>query len=524
MKNKSNFLLASTLIGGVLFNAIFWEERLALNLFIYSLFIIAVMLLNKSISKSAKFGLYAGAHLFAAVLVVVNNSDLSLAAYYISLLAFIGFSHFQQIRTVFLAIVSAVFQLITAPVGLLQNMGNAQLGTFNLKPMLRFFRYIILPIFIIIVFTSIYCAANEVFAEAVNSILNKIGNFFYDIVHFFFKDININRVLFFCFGLLVTAGLLIKFISNFIERLELLFKEQLLRLKKTEHTNGIWVEFMRIFTGNLPKRKLGLKTEYIIALISFASLNLLLLSLNLVDITTLWFSYEPSGSLSANVHHGANALIASIILAMVVIIFFFRGNLNFYSKSKPLRVLAYTWMAQNFILIISVFIRDGYYIEFYGLTHKRIGVVVFAILCTIGLATVYIKVARQKTLFYLLKVNGNVWFVLLLAFATINWDVVIVRYNLAHTASISLDPDYLLSLSEKTLPILDQNRAILLAGPSVAPREEVAVQSTNKQMLYQIDTRIRFFKERCAQQSWLSWNLQDWHAAKYFEVDGNEAK
>ncbi|MNI54601.1 hypothetical protein D3C73_1095010 [compost metagenome] len=177
-------------------------------------------------------------------------------------------------------------------------------------------------------------------------------------------------------------------------------------------------------------------------------------------------------------------------------------------------------MVQNFILIISVFIRDGYYIEFYGLTHKRIGVLVFAILCIIGLATVYFKVAKERTLFYLFKVNGNIWFVLLLAFSLVNWDVFIAKYNLSHSDKVAVDADYLLSLSDKTLPLLDQNRSKLHYTPAKDLYGKEIAKAKNTQFYSELlDERIGYFKERYQTVSWLSLNLQDWNTAKYFEVN-----
>lgn len=176
-------------------------------------------------------------------------------------------------------------------------------------------------------------------------------------------------------------------------------------------------------------------------------------------------------------------------------------------------------MIQNMILIISVFIRDGYYIEFYGLTHKRIGVLVFAILCIIGLSTVYLKVAKRKTFFYLLKLNGNIWFALLLAFSTINWDVFIVKYNLSHSDSISVDADYLLSLTDKTLPLLDQNRAKFekISVESLNGRE-IPNPETHDSFNERLNNRINYFQERYEKVGWLSWNLPDWKVANYFKI------
>lgn len=523
MKTTSNFLLLSTLIGGLLFSYIFWEEWLALNQLIYSVFIITVTIFNNEVIKSNKFKIYAIAHLLAAVLVVVNNSALSAVTYYISLVLFVGFAHYQAVRTIYIAGMATVMQMITVPATLLKRLSDVQIGKFSLRPVFRPIKYIILPLIILFVFTAIYSGANEVFAHYLDLTFTNISNFFNSIFGFIFQDLSLPRFFHFCLGILVTVGLIITFYNKSIEKLEATCKERLLRIRRSQKPKSIWYEVAHTFTSQIITKKMALKTEYVIGLISFISLNLLLLSVNLIDISTLWFGYKPAGNFSADLHDGTNALIFSIILAMAVILYFFRGNLNFYSKSKTLKILAIGWMVQNFILIISVFIRDGYYIEFYGLTHKRIGVLVFAVLCIVGLVTVYIKVTKQKTLFYLFKVNGNIWFALLLAFSLINWDVFIVKYNLAKSDQVGIDVDYLLSLSDKTLPVLDKHRSKLHYTPAKKGYEkEIAKPQTADFYRDQLDKRIGYFKERYQEVSWLSWNLQDWNTAEYFGLNKHE--
>ncbi|MFD2581308.1 DUF4173 domain-containing protein [Pedobacter vanadiisoli] len=518
MKNKSNLLLLSAFLGGLLFTSLFWEERLALNLLIYSVYLLIITFINPDVVKSTKLKIYGLAHLLAAVLVVINNSNLSVATYYISLLIFIGFAHHQQIRTVFTAFAAAILQIVTVPFNAIKHLSQVSIGNVSLRPIFTLIKYIFIPIIIVIIFSCLYAAASNVFAHYAETILTNIGDFLDHILHFFFKDLSFGRIMHFCFGLVLTGGLLLAFFDKGLEKAELKCKEQLVRIRRSVGQKTIWYNIVQTFTGNLLTRKMALKTEYIVGIISFAALNLLLLMLNTIDITTLWFGYEPSGNFSGELHQGTNSLIFSIVMAMAVILYYFRGNLNFYHKSKTLRLLAYAWMFQNFILIISVFIRDGYYIEFHGLTHKRIGVLVFATLCIIGLATVYFKVAKQKTIFYLFKMNGNIWFALLLTFNIVNWDIFIVKYNLAHETAIALDADYLLSLSEKTLPTLDKNRKALLSH-SFVPKGEIIISSTNDQILTRLDNRIGYFKERYNKSSWLSWNLPDWNTAEYFGLN-----
>lgn len=524
MKSTSNFLLLSALFGGLLFTWLFWTERLALNLLIYSVYVIGVTYFNPLMTKGVKFRIFGTAHLTSAALVVINNSDLTLCTYYISLLLFIGFSHYNQIRTVFAAALAGILQMLTLPFNFMRCLSTVSIGRFNLKPVLTFAKYIVLPAGIVCFFTLIYFVANPVFARYTESTFSGIIAFIQDILYAIFGDINFERVAHFFFGILLTGGLLYTLFSRHLEKAEMTCPEKLQRSKPRNQKKSILHEIIEMLTGNLLRKNLALKTEYVIGIISFAALNLLLLLVNLIDISTLWLGYKPTGNLSADLHEGTNALIFSILMAMVVIIYFFRGNLNFYSKSHILRSLVFAWMAQNLVLIVSVLIRDGYYIEYYGLTHKRIGVLVFALLCVIGLWTVYIKVAKQKTLFYLFKINGYIWFALLLAFSTVNWDVLIVKYNLSHAGSIAVDPDYLLSLSDKTLPVLDKNRAKLKATFSRAPRtavntEDIFIGLPPDEIQKQLDRRIGYFKERYARVSWLSWNLPDYNAAEYFSLN-----
>lgn len=522
MKTKSNYLLLATLIGGILFNLIFWSERLAINLLIYSLFVLTITFFNDEVIKTSKLKIYGLAHLFAAVLVVVNNSDLSLATYYISFLLFVGFSHYQSIRTVFVALLATALQLIAIPATAFKRLSDLQFGNFRVKPLLRPLKYIILPIIMVFIFIGIYSGANAIFEKYASELGDSIAKILTDVFGFIFKDLSFGRFVHLCLGIALTGGLLITFSDRIFEKIELNLDEKLRRKNNKNRIKTLWNEITLVFMGQIISKKMALKTEYIVAVISFVALNFLLLLLNCIDIWWLWLGYGrelAETNYAAELHDGTNSLIFSIVLAMAIIVYFFRGNLNFYSKSKTLKVLAFAWMLQNLLLIISVFIRDAHYIEVYGLTYKRIGVIAFALLCIIGLTTVYLKVAKQKTFFYLLKINGNIWYILLLAFTIINWDVVIVKYNLAHKETIIFDADYLLSLSDKTLPTLEKNRNKLSSNfGDLVPKGEILISSTCDQLQKRLDQRIGFFKERYQEVSWLSWNLQDWNTAQYFRI------
>ena len=176
-----------------------------------------------------------------------------------------------------------------------------------------------------------------------------------------------------------------------------------------------------------------------------------------------------------------------------------------------------------------------------------IGVLVFLTLCIIGLLTVYLKVAKLKTFYYLIRVNGLTWYILLIVFGFINWDVFITNYNINNRDKIALDVEHLMELSDKTLPILDKNRSLLntyaaksnhynyTATDSAAsividtattietnqveipkpPVDSVKIQKELKQNRMEafnqdLDLRIERFKEEQERISWLSWNWPDW--------------
>lgn len=545
MKKQIDLQLIAIFAGGLLFNYLFWMEQLAINLLLFSIFIMAILYLNKEITWTKKILLICFSHLFAAFLVVYNQSILTVISYYISLVMFIGFVHAQQLRSTFTALLSGFVQILCAPFNLIQRLIQIKIGNFSIKPVLKPIKYLIIPIFVIIIFTIVYSIANPVFAAYLDNFTTGITTVLTKIFTFFFADLSFARFMHIIIGILFTAGLVLAFKDNILEREELSLNEKLIRNRNRKMYAGFSFDIKEIFAGNLMKRKMALKTENIIGIISFVALNLLLLFLNSIDIATLWATIGNTETIiginySAELHEGTNALILSVFMAMLVILYFFSGNLNFFSKNKTIRILAYIWIIQNAFLVASVFLRDFRYIDMHGLTYKRIGVLIFLMLCTVGLITVYIKVAKQKTLFYLCKVNGWVWYMLLLFFGLVNWDVFIVNYNIQNRNSITLDLDHLLDMSDKTLPLLDENRTILQSYLSKSNRydeiitaidttavktslaDSIQLEAKTKQQQLQrfnneLGRRINDFNRKWKDATWLSWNYRDWQTNKYIK-------
>ncbi|TCC99846.1 DUF4153 domain-containing protein [Pedobacter psychroterrae] len=530
MKKQIDLQLLAVLIGGVIFNYLFWMEEQALNLLLYSLFIIVILLLDKEMPKSKKILLIGGSHLLAAILVLINQSDLTIISWYISLAVFIGFAHFQSLRSIFTALIGTFLQIVTVPVNLFRKLVAGRYSNVSFTPILKPIKYLVIPIIVLFLFSILYSIANPVFAKYLDNMITAIESALTSFFNFFFDELSFLRFMHFILGLLLATAIFIGFKDKALEGAEALYTDKLLRQRKSKGAFTIGYEIIAVFAGNLLNRKMALKTENIIGIISFTALNLLLLFLNAIDINTLWTAKTTGSNLSSELHDGTNALIISIVMAMLVIVYFFSGNLNFYSKNKILRLLAYIWIIQNAFLVLSVLLRDYNYIDAYGLTYKRIGVMIFLLLCTIGLVTVYLKVAQQKTLFYLIRINSFIWYILLLTFGMVNWDVFIVGYNINNRGSIALDLDHLTSLSDKTLPLLHKNKTLLLSYLSTSKYADSIIQGKSPDTIMSraqsaadqvqafesdLKSRIIEFKQTYANASWLSWNYRDWQTHQY---------
>ncbi len=160
-------------------------------------------------------------------------------------------------------------------------------------------------------------------------------------------------------------------------------------------------------------------------------LNILLL----VFITTYnyeqFFEEVKKSNLSSDTHERVTAVIFSIIMAVGVILFYFKGGFNFDEKAKNLKRLAKIWILLNGILILCAIIKNSEYVSYFGLTYKRLGVFTFLILAIVGLVFAFFKIINQKTNAYLF--NQMIWYfystILLCSF--VNWGNLITNYNIS---------------------------------------------------------------------------------------------
>ncbi|HXU28904.1 MAG TPA: DUF4153 domain-containing protein, partial [Bacteroidia bacterium] len=190
------------------------------------------------------------------------------------------------------------------------------------------------------------------------------------------------------------------------------------------------------------------------AIILFILLNIMMAFINTLDINYLYLGAGMPKGLTHKifVHNGVGMLMLSIVLGISIILYFFRGELNFDDKNKFVKYLIYIWLLQNMMMVISTAIRNNMYVEDALLTYKRIGVYYWLFMAALGLGSTYVKLWKTKSNWFLFKSNSFMAYLVLVASAGIDWDKFIGDFNISNIKNIaSLDKRYLISLSETNL-------------------------------------------------------------------------
>ncbi|MDP3930193.1 MAG: DUF4173 domain-containing protein [Bacteroidota bacterium] len=243
-------------------------------------------------------------------------------------------------------------------------------------------------------------------------------------------------------------------------------------------------------------------TEQFMAKIIFFGLNLLLLLVNLIDTYHLSNQIMPQGlSYSEYVHQGVDALIWSIILAVSIILWVFRGSQNFNQNSHT-KTLSYIWIALNVWLILTAAYRNYLYIhetELY--TYKRIGVYFFLACSIIGLFLTFYKIQYQRSNYFLVRTNSFIWYTLLIGASTINWDKHIAQHHINYSLQTNkiADTKYLYKLSYSAYPAL----ASYWYETNKSSGESAEMCRLEAQIFYHV------LSDEKKNYSWKSYNLAD---------------
>jgi hypothetical protein len=400
MKTIHLFIAFATAV----YSYLFYQQCPGINFFVFNLIIVLLLFLkDKSlITKPAWLACAAGS-LLSSFCIFWWGTGLPFVANICSLAAVVGLSFNPSSSLLvagfntFISVVTSVPRLFYSPIGAQPetNFGNG----------LKKFVLVLVPVIITLTFVLVYRAANPIFKS-------------------FTDQINLNFISFgWCIftlaGFFAMYGFFKFFAIRKVNEADSNSPDNLPQLTLQQHQQA--------GMGS----QLSVSNELFNGVVLFSLLNLVLLCVNGLDVFYMWIvSRLPQGiTLDAYLHDGANTLIFSIVMAIAVILFIFRGYLNFYEGNKWLKALAYVWITQNALLIITTANRNWWVIESLGFTRRRIGIYAYLLLCLVGLATTFIKVMQKKSNWFLFRKNAWAFYAIFITSCFINWDEMIVNYN-----------------------------------------------------------------------------------------------
>lgn len=490
------------LISAVIFALLFSEKATGLNLLIYEVIILVWLHFSRQINWSTptmRFLLIA--QLLTLIFTVWHHSTWSYFIHFIVSALFVSALIEPRMRSLVLIGKQALINLL----GSYQNLftdkkdDSTKKAGFIAKSW-RILRIILWPLVILLLFLFLYGLANPSFDSIIGKIYDGIDWFFTTL----FESLNFAFVGTMILGSMIGIYILYRKRSEGSVEADLDGSDERIRTKRRR--KGF--------------RMRGLLYEYRSGIFLFSALNLALLLLNILDIHHVWLNFQWEGQyLQEFVHQGTYALIFAILLSLVLVLYYFNGNLSFFSKNKNLKVLCYIWLGQNIFLALSAGLRNWYYIQYYSLAYKRIAVAFFLVMAIYGLYSVIVKVRHTKSAFYLLRMNALVWAVVLVFSAGFNWDRIIASYNFSKSEGSFVHLNFLAGLSDSALPELDQPLGKLekIHHYQETTFFEGSLSSESYGRLYisanhyakLIALRKKRFKRHWEQKSWLEWNYAE---------------
>lgn len=467
------------IIGSIAFTYLFYEQEVGINFLFFAIIASVFLLLNKPehLFKPSVIASLVGT-LISAIFVFIYGTSLPVISFIISI-SFLSALVFEPESSLILSGLQGFANvLLSMPRMIIDLLSSKPEDSLKKNRFTKMF-LLTIPLFITLIFFLLYRIANPNFLEFTKD-LN-------------FDWINLPLVRFLILAIFLMYGLLSDKIFKVLQAKDLLKSDEVQTTTEELHLQG-----------GIGKR-LGIEYEIFIGASLLIMLNILLAVVNGIDLVKLWPNPILPGdqdSFSQYLHNGVQMLILSILFAVGILMFFFRGYFNFFKGAIYLRILGYVWIVQNIILLISTAIRNNIYVEAYGLSHKRIGVFIYLLLAGIGLSITFYKLFAKKNNTFLFRKNSWAFYAVLLIATTIPWDQLITNYNmsLAVKQNKAVDYEYLARLSHtnigQIIPQLKLKQHELFIG------DGLELESS----FYLNDKLVRFLRDT-QQEAWPSFCL-----------------
>lgn len=391
---KTLYLLTS-----LSFSILFYDQYMGLNALIFSILIIAATwYLNKNELDKKQFLISSTLYFTSSLSVFIYGNELAIIAYFLSFGFHIVACHQKSLSllTGFLSLLANNILLFYRKIK--KSKTNKEEGSK------RKFNIVILfiPIALLLLFFGLYRSINEEFKNLTDQIN--------------LDFISFGWVFFTLFSLVFLLPVFYFAKQNKFEKFEI------------HNTSPIVRPLKQTFLGSM----MNLKTEYFSAFFSFIILNVLLFTVNILDVLYLYIKVEGKQvmGLSESVHYGVGNLIWTIIISIIVILMFYSDRLNFIKQNKVLKLLSVAWIFQNVFLVISTTYRNFIYIDELGLTYKRIGVYFYLCMTILGLLIVIKKINEKHKIWKMVKDFTFISLVVLTFSSIVNWNKIVIESQL----------------------------------------------------------------------------------------------
>ncbi|MDG1477125.1 MAG: DUF4173 domain-containing protein, partial [Vicingaceae bacterium] len=470
MNKKTTAIISLT----ALYSILFYEQHVGINFLLFTISLLGLFFYQDKLSlKNKSVLLLSAAAIFSAIFAVIHGSYLSLWATIISLMIIPGVMMNKRSNILIdfgttLANIggSSIFMILE----IAESNKNGKSNSF-----LQLLKYLVPTVFIV-AFFFIYRSMNPLFENATQEIADLIS-------------------LSYVFFTLGGFGLVYS-----------IYKQK--RSKELDEWESKWD--LNIIETEVTAPKWN---EGIAFIVLFIFLNLMLFSVNFMDINYLYLGEGmPDGITHKQfLHKGVGMLILSILLGISLLLFFFRGSLNFSKNKRMIKSLAFLWVIQNTFMVISTTLRNNIYVDEALLSYKRIGVYFWLLFALIGLITLFIKLFKNKSVWFLARHNFTVIFIVFIASSAFDWDKIISDFNISRAQQeneiSSYDKRYLLSLSEGN--IADLHTLKEMKGFEIDSLYSYSYHNnyrySNKNWL---DTKVYNFLEGDEEGDWRSFSIR----------------
>lgn len=351
----SNWTYILIMVAAPLFSLFFYQQNFGLNLFLFSILVVALLIISKSkLFQKKEILLKTSAYLITGFAIYIQHSNLVIIANILAFFTLVG-SFSDDKSSIYINWINGVYTSSVAAFTLYFERLYSESKTIEKKKInyLYWLKLIGFPLVIVLIFTNLYRYGNPKFDTLISNI------------DFSFID----------FGWLVFTGLGYFLLYNV--------------------TNPVTIEPVTsidvAIKNDLLQKDLAiaidkkLKNEIQLGIILLVSLNILIALFLVTDVLYLTELHQMSApELSKQVHTGVNALIVSNLLAIAIILYFFRGSLNFVKENTNLKRLTFAWIFLNLLMIGITTTKNTEYLISFGLTYKRIGVLFFLLCTAIG--------------------------------------------------------------------------------------------------------------------------------------------